>query len=287
VTATGAPARAYISAMRAVCFLAVCGLAAAQDPREIVRRSIVLLDHNLAIARNYTFLERSDTRELDGDAHVKTRKLRLYDVTLLEGSPYRRLVGRDDHSLSPDEERDERKKLQDSIAERRKETSAQRAKRIAEWERKRQQEREPLLEIPDAFDFRLAGEESLEGRPAWVIEATPRPGFHARTSVGKLFPKFRGKLWIDQADNQWVKAAAEVTSNISFGLFLARLSKGSRFDIEMTRVNDEVWLPKSIEARAAARLALVKTLRIETETTYSNYRKSQAESRVVAIAPGP
>jgi hypothetical protein len=270
----------------AACGLAVCSAAAAQDPGEIVRRSVVLLDRNLAVARNYTFLERSDTRELDADGHVKTRKLRLYDVTLLEGSPYRRLVGRDDRPLSPDEERDERKKLEDSIAERQKERPAQRTQRIADWEKKRKQEREPLLEVPDAFDFRLAGEESLEGRPAWVIEATPRPDFHARTSIGKLFPKFRGKLWIDKADNEWVKAAAEVTSNISFGLFLARLSKGSRFDIEMTRVNDEVWLPKRIEARAAARLVLVKTLRIETETTYSNYRKFQAESRVVAIAPG-
>jgi hypothetical protein len=273
--------------MRAVWLLAAaCGLAAGQDPREIVRRSVVLLDHNLTIARNYTFLERSDTRELDADAHVKTRKLRLYDVTLLEGSPYRRLVGRDDHSLSPDEERDERKKLQDSIAQRQKETPAERAKRIAEWEKKRQQEREPLLEIPDAFDFRLAGEESLEGRPAWVIEATPRPGFHSRTSIGKLFPKFRGKLWIDKADNQWVKTSAEATGNIWFGLLLARLSRGARVDIEMTCVNDEVWLPKRIEAQGAARLAMVKTLRMEMETTYSNYRKFQAESRVVAIAPG-
>ena len=266
--------------------MVVCPRAAAQDPREIVRRSVVLLDHNLAVARNYTFLERSDTRELDAEGHVKTRKLRLYDVTLLEGSPYRRLVGRDDHPLSPDEERDEQKKLQDSIAERQKETPAQRSKRIADWEKKRKQEREPLLEIPDAFDFRLAGEESLEGRPAWVIEAAPRPGYHARTSIGKLFPKFRGKLWIDKADNQWVKTSAEVTGNIWFGLLLARLSKGARVEIEMTRVNDEVWLPRHIEAQGAARLVLVKTLRIEMETSYSNYRKFQAESRVVAVAPG-
>lgn len=267
--------------------MATCRGATAQDPREIVRRSVLLLDHNLAIARNYTFLERADTRELDADAHVKNRKLRLYDVTLLEGSPYRRLVGKDDHPVSPDEERIEAKKLQDSIDQRRKETPGQRAKRIAEWEKRRKQEREPLLEIPDAFDFRLAGEEPLEGRPAWVIEATPRAGYRARTNIGKLFPKFRGKLWIDKADNQWAKTSAEVTGNIWFGLLLARLSKGGRLEVEMTRVNDEVWLPKRIEARAAARVALVKTLRIESETTYSNYRKFQSESRVAGTAPAP
>ena len=90
--------------MRALLFLAAaCVLTAAQDPREIVRRSVQLMDHNLALARNYTFLERSETRELDSGAIVKTRKIATYDVTMLEGSPYRRLVAKDDHGLSPEE----------------------------------------------------------------------------------------------------------------------------------------------------------------------------------------
>ncbi len=49
--------------------------------------------------------------------------------------------------------------------------------------------------------------------------------------------------------------------------------QGARLDIQMTRVNDEVWLPKHIEAKASARLALVKKYRIESDTTFSNYRK--------------
>jgi len=274
--------------MRAVLFLAAaCALAAAQDPREIVRRSVQLMDHNLAIARNYTFLERSETRELDSAAQVKTRKILLYDVTMLEGSPYRRLVGKDDHGLSPEEERIEQKKLADSIAQRRKETPAERARRIADWEKKRQREREPLDEVPDAFNFRIAGEAQIDGRGAWVIEGTPRPGYHARTSLARLFSKFRGKLWIDKADYQWVKTEAEVTDNISWGLFIARLSKGARLDVQMTRVNDEVWLPKHIQAKASARLALVKKYNIETDTSFSNYRKFQVESRVVAATPQP
>jgi hypothetical protein len=274
--------------MRAILFLAAaCTLAAAQDPREMVRRSVQLMDHNLAIARNYTFLERSETRELDSDGHVKTRKILLYDVTMLEGSPYRRLVGKDDHGLSPEEERIERKKLADSIAQRRREAPAERARRIADWEKKRLREREPLDEIPDAFDFRIAGEAQIDGRDAWIVEGTPRPGYRARGSLAKLFPKFRGKLWIDKADYQWVKTEAEVTGDISWGLFVARLSKGARLDVEMTRVNGEVWLPKRIEAKVSARVALVKKYRIEADTSFSNYRKFQVESRVVPGSNAP
>lgn len=245
------------------------------------------MDHNLATARNYTFLERSETRELDADTHVKTRKIMLYDVTMLEGSPYRRLVGKDDQPLSPEDERNEQKKLADSIAQRRKETPAERARRIADWERKRRREREPLDEVPDAFDFRIAGEAQIDGRDAWIVEGTPRPGYHARSSLAKFFPKFRGRLWIDKADYQWVKTEAEATGNISWGLFIARLSKGARLNVQMTRVNDEVWLPKRIEVKASARLALVKKFNIEADTSFSNYRKFQVESRVVSAAPQP
>src|SRR5579871_3145230 len=132
--------RALLLALTAVSLLY------AQDPREIVRKSVQLMDRNLAAERNYTFLERSETREFDSDGHVKSHKILLYDVTLLEGSPYRRLVGRDDHGLTRDEERAEQQKLDDSIAQRKKETPAERAKRIADYEKRRRKEREPIAE---------------------------------------------------------------------------------------------------------------------------------------------
>jgi len=290
VSATAATARAYIISMRFPAWLAALiglgGVCAAQEnPREIVRQSVAMMDRNLAATRNYTFLERAETRELDGDGHVKSRKIVQYDVTMQEGSPYRRLVGRDDHALTPEEQRAEQKKLEESIVQRQKESPAQRARRIADWEKKRKREREPIAEVPDAFNFRMAGEGKVDGRDAWIIEAEPRPGYRPRTSVAKLFPKFRGKLWIDKEDHQWVRTQAEVTDSISWGLFIARLAKGSRLDVQMVRVNGEVWLPKRVEAKATARVALVKMYRLETETTYSNYRKFQVESNFKPAEP--
>ncbi len=251
---------------------AACGLAAAQDAREMVRRAVQRMDHDLAVAATCAFLERTASRELDGDGRVKSHRILLYDVTPMEGSPYRRLAGRDGHPLSPEEERAEQSKMQESLEQRRRETPAQRARRIAEWERRRQRQREPLDEAPEAFDFRITGVERAGGRDAWVMEATPRPGYHARGSLARLFPKFRGKLWIDKEDGQLVRTEAEAVADVWWGLFIARLSKGARLAIEMTRVNAGLWAPKRIEADGSARIALVKKIRIERETTYSNYR---------------
>src|SRR5262245_30142673 len=122
-------------------FALIFPLSAADDAREIVRRSVNHGDENLRIARNYTFRERNEGRTLDASGRVTKTEVETYDVTLVDGSPYRRLIERDDKPLSAKEERKEQEKLRKITESRRKETAAQREKRIADWERKREQER--------------------------------------------------------------------------------------------------------------------------------------------------
>src|SRR5204862_565784 len=107
---------------------------AAQEPREIVRRSIELDRRNTELSRKYTLVHRQEDQQLDEAGKVKYREVRTWDITLLEGSPYRRLVARDDRPLPPKEQQLEEQKLRRSMEERRKETPEQRARRIADWE---------------------------------------------------------------------------------------------------------------------------------------------------------
>jgi hypothetical protein len=272
----------------ALCASIPCLLVAqnAPDAREIVRRSIELDNRNEAVARSYTFLERDETRMLDRSGKLKKApESRTFDVTLLEGSPYRRLVERNDHPLPSAEERKEQEKLRKSIDERRKETPTERDRRIAEWDRKQKRQRAPFHEIPDAFDLRMAGEETLNGRDAYVIAATPKPGYQPKSAATAYFPKIKAKLWIDKRDSQWVKLEAETLDTISYGGILVRLAKGSHLTFEETRVNDEVWLPKRIAVSASARLMLVAAARAELEIGFSNFRKFQAESRLLPAQP--
>lgn len=254
----------------------------APDAREIVRRAIEFNQKNSDLARNYTFLERDETRMLDGSGKPKKApESRTFDVTLLEGSPYRRLLARDDRPLPPQEERKEQEKLRKSIDERRKETPAEHERRISEWDRKQQRQRAPFQEIPDAFDLRLAGEETLDGRDVYVIAATPKPGYKPKLAATAYFPKIKGKLWIDKRDNRWVKAEFETLDTISFGGIVVRLARGSHATFEEARINDEVWLPKRVMVDASARVMLVAGARARVEIAFSNYRKFQADSRLV------
>lgn len=272
--------------MRPAALLLLCSaFAFAQEAREIVLRSLDRDNADLKAARNYTFVERSVVRELDGGGAVQKTRIETWDITVLEGSPYRRLIARDDKPLPPKEEKKQQERLRKSAEERRKETPAQRTQRQEKWELSRRKEREAFREIPNAFALRIVGEEAIEGRPAWVIDATPRPDYRGATRITKMFPKLRGRLWIDQQNSAWVKVEAETLDTISFGWFLARLHEGARLRFEQTRVNDEVWLPKRIDVQASGRIALVKGVRLEIENSYKDYRKFQTDSRVVAFDP--
>ncbi len=257
-------------------------LAAAEDPAQIVARALQFHEKNDAVSRNYTFLRRSETKVVDGSGKVKRYDCKTHDITLLEGSPYTRLVARDDKPLPAKEEEQQQADLQRSIDARRKETPEQRQQRIAEWDRRRRAQEEELKEVPNAFDFRLVGEDTIEGAPAWVIEGTPRPGFKPKSKQAGYYKKLQGRIWITKADYIPVKIEAETVDTISMGAFVVRLQKGAHLHVENTRINDEVWLPKHVWFTGDARLLLVKGMKVATDIAFTNYKKFSADSRIVS-----
>ncbi len=265
--------------------LAISTSWAADDARDIVRRSMNLGDQNLRAAQDYTFQERLESRTLNDRGDTTKTEVEAYDVTFVDRSPYRRLISKDNKPLSAKDEQREQDKLRRIATERRAENAAAREKRLAEDEKKREHLRATMREIAGAFDFRIAGEDNLDGRRQFVIEGTPHPGYHPHTRDAFLFPKVKGRIWIDKQDYHWVKIEGEVIDTVSLGALLLRLHKGSHLEAEQVRINDEVWLPKHFSAEASARIALLKKYRGRLEVTYSDYKKFQADSRIVAAEP--
>ena len=271
--------------MRVLCLIALASCVLfAQDAREIMRRAIELERQNRENWINYTYLERQFQREYDGSGKLKRDILRTYDVTNVEGSPYRRLVARNDQPLSPEEQKAEQDKLQRSIEERRKETKEQRDRRIAEWRRRQDRQREPINELAEAFDLKIVGEETLNGRVCWVIDGAPRKGYHPKSTFSSFLPKLKPRFWITKEGNHWAKLDAETLDTVSYGLMLLRIAKGAHVVLAQTPAPDGVWLPKRISLNGSARILLVRTMRLEMDYTYSNYRKFSVDSRVVSTS---
>ncbi|HEV3201620.1 MAG TPA: hypothetical protein VGZ73_27160 [Bryobacteraceae bacterium] len=270
-------------------FFLIVGLPAllgAQDARQIMVRAVEMYHKDAEIARNYTFLQREVESDLDSSGKPKSTEIRTWDVTLQEGSPYRRLVARNDKPISPEEQKQEADKLQWSIEQRRKETPEQRELRIANWRRREQRRSEPVKDLPNAFDFQFVREQALNGGETWVIDATPKPGYKPKSTATSFFPKVKIRFWIDKREYQCVRAEMETEETVTFGGFLVRVAKGGHLMLEQTRVNDEVWLPKRFTMEASARLMLVKAYHKALDMTFSEYKKFQTDSRVVSMGPG-
>ena len=234
--------------------------------------------------RDYTYLQHEEERKLDGQGNQKSAETRDFEIMMLYGQQVRRLVARNGKPLSREQADKEENRIQKVMREREQETPAEREKRLQKEAHDREQERAFVREVADAYTFRLVRTEALDGRETYVIDADPKPGFQPHVKDAKYLPKFRGRIWIDSAETEWVKADIEAIDTVSWGLFLARFYKGSRIDIELTRVNDEVWLPKSVSLKISARLALLKNLNVVEDVSYRDYKKFRSD---VKITPAP
>lgn len=236
----------------------------ALDARQIVSRSLVVAEHSWQARDEYIYIERDEDRRLDPTGKVQSENVDVTRMTLVNGIRYEQLMEHNGQLPSAEEQ----KKRDREIEKLKHQTPPERAARL----RKDQENRSFLHVLLEAFDFRLIGEETIADRPAYVLEATPHPGYHATGKYGKLLSRVQGKLWVDKQDFGWVKVDGEVTQSFSMGLFVARVQRGSHILLEQTCLGDGVWVPKRLEVRASARIFFLKSLELDRILTYSDYR---------------
>jgi hypothetical protein len=233
--------------------------------------------------RDYTYIERDEEHKLDGKGAVKSTEAKTYEVMELYGEQVQRLIEKDDKPLAEKEAAKEEEKIQKIIDKRKNESEGDRKKREQKEEKDREDERKFVHDVADAYNFKLVGKELVGGREAWVIDGEPRPGFVPHMKQSSFLPKFHGRVWIDKSDLQMAKMDVECLDTISWGLFLARFHKGSRFMLEQTRVNDEVWLPKHVAMKIDVRLALLKNFNVDVDQTYRDYKKFRATAKILSV----
>jgi hypothetical protein len=232
---------------------------------------------------DYTNIERVEEHKLDGQGGVKKIESRTLEVLEIYGEDVERLTAKDDKPLSADEAKKEDDKIQKIIDKRKNESEEDRRKRLEKEEKGREEDRKFVLEIADAFNFRLMGSEVLDGHDTWVLEGEPRPGYEPRQRGAKILSKFKGRVWIDKAEAQWVKLDITAIDTISVGFVLARIHQGTHAVIEMTRVNDEVWLPKHVQFHFDARVALFKSYDEDVDQTYRDYKKFRTHTKMTVL----
>jgi hypothetical protein len=231
------------------------------DPKQLIRESIQNYEKAWRAGMKWSYTQ-TDVTCVDGKSQVD-----LSSVGPLDGTPYERLLSRNGRALSPDEQRKEDEKYDKELRRRRNETPGEREARIHKYEK----ERSFLVDVPNAYDFRLAGEDLVNGRPAWIVTLTPHAGFEPTTPHAGLLRHIEGKLWIDKKDLMWARAEADVIDGANIGLIVARINPGAHITLDFARMSEALWVPKNITIKGEARILLVHSKNLNEELTFSNY----------------
>jgi hypothetical protein len=234
------------------------------DARQIMGQSVAVTERCWQTRDQYTYLERDEDRRLDSLGQVKSDSVDITRMLLVNGARFEQLMEHNGQIPSAAEQRKRDADLDKLMHE----TPAEQTVRL----RKDEEDRSFLRDVLEAFDFHLIGEEVVDDTPAYVLQATPHPGYRAHGKYGKMFNKVEGKVWVDKQDFGWIKVDGQVTQSFSMGLFVARVQRGSHIILEQARVGDATWLPKHIEIQASAKILFLKNLDMVRILTYSDYR---------------
>jgi len=245
-------------------------LCADRNPVDIVRQSIINYQKDWLASLDYTYTERDVTKDSSG----RPKTTEVSQVTVIDGTPYSRVIAKNGKPLSAEEARREDQKYKKALGERDNETPEERAHRVQKY----RNQWKFLSEIPAAFNIKLLGNETIAGRPNYVFDLTPREGYTPTTKYGRIFPSVHGKLWIDEEDLRWTRAECDVIDTISMGWILARVGEGAKITIQQVRVDGDHWMPKELDINGSAKILLVKNRNLDETVSYTDYKRVRSST---------
>ena len=241
----------------------------AADLEEIVRRGAAVIHSDWAADPDYAYIERDEVRKSQG-VSSKTSQ-----VILMEGSDYYLPLAINDEPFSADRQKAELLKLKQELQRRKDESPAERRQRIAKYKKQEDENGELLLDFPDAFNFELKGEGTMDGHASYILAATPRKRQGPLSNAAKVLSGMHGTLWIDKEGFHVIRAKCDVFTTVPIYGILARVLPGTHIEFGMNPVNDSAWLIDELSMNlSVAKLYFFKSVQ-NTRNTYTDYRPNE------------
>jgi len=209
----------------------------------------------------YSYRMEYSVEKLTPAGEVEERVDDVYRLVRVGGRPYLELVSRDGRELTAEEheqERERRREFEEAIRE----------------QGEAPEERERIEfdgDLVSRYDAELLGVEAVEGRPAYALRYSPRPGrLPDRRRIDKVLNRSRGKIWIDRETYEVARLEFEMTDRVRFLWFLGSVSELRGFYVRQPV--DGVWLPDRGEMYLHARM-LFRTSRRRQAARWVGFEK--------------
>jgi hypothetical protein len=231
--------------------------------------------------KDYTYHVHLEEQEFDGKGNLKKTILTDSESLNLRGVRINRVVARDGKPLTPEQAAKENERIDKEIA------------RDTERREKNQSKGESTDSRGDVLitasrilelgTFSNPRRVMLNGRPTIVADYAGDPNAKTRNSAEGVIRDLVGTVWIDEQDRTLVHAQGHFLNDFKIGGGLvADVKKGSSFDAQFIRINDEVWLPGVIDGQGKVRILLVSGFTGRIHLVTSDYRKFRTSATIVS-----
>ena len=216
----------------------------------------------------YERIERVETRKNPRDPNPTTTKILR---VIPSGTGMDRIpVGADGKPGDVAAYRAELEKLERSLALLVNDSRPQRDG-VDRFEKKKKERNELIDATRSAFLFTYLTREQRGDRTLSKYKMSPNPAFKPTTRFTAIFPKVHGLVWIDDVSSEIARIEGDVTEDISIGLFLGKIYKGSHFMQERYEFLPGLWLASFSQYDFDGR-KLFSGFSLHERTFYSNYR---------------
>src|SRR3984957_13605878 len=231
---------------------------------------------------NYAGTKVETTFEYEGNGKPKPPEVKESTFFYLDGDEVSTLVKKDGKPLSEEEQKKETARVLKEIESLQKE---------AEKKEKKDEKAEEKGKDPDddeevsmetflrACQFVNPRRERFRGADVLVFDFEPNVEFKPRSMMEKIITKLGGVIWIDEKALDVARLDAFFVGDVKIaGGLLANVEKGTRIILEQEFVNNEVWLPTYQEVHVDVRFLMVKGIRADESTRYSDYKKFNVQT---------
>ena len=232
------------------------------------------------VKKDYIFRSVTTENEVDSSGRVKKSTVTEADHYWSNGVPVMRVVRKNGKDLSPDEMAKENKRIEKEAAkahERRERADAQ-----GKETSPRGDDEITVSRLIELGAFTNPRRVQLNGRDTIAVDFTGDPKAKTRNRAEEVIRDIAGTAWIDERDHVLTRAEGHFVSAFKVGGgLLVNVRKDTRFAMQQTKVNDEVWLPAVFEGQGGARALLFMSFNGDVRMVCSDYRKFRATSTIL------
>jgi hypothetical protein len=243
-----------------------------------------------AIEKDYMYRSVHTLEQTDGHGGVKKTETEEYDIFWVNGVPVHRLMKRNGKELSAEEQKKENEQIDKTVAK----AKEKRAKAEEKGAKTgpRGEELVTVSRLLELGSFTNARRVQLNGRDTIAVDFAGDPKAKTKSRFEDVIRDMAGTAWVDEQDRMLVKAEGHFVNNFKVGGgMVVNIQKGTNFSMEQRKLNDEVWLPATVDAHGAARAMLFFNFNGSFRAVDSDYRKFKATSTILpgmsTVEPAP